>query len=103
MLSYSPNYRLCSMYQIYWSFCSNGTTALVGVGLLIIDASRSHSVRHTTLGRSPLDGRSARRRDLYLTTQNTHKRHMSMPPVGFEPKIPTSKRPQTHALNRAAM
>ena len=25
-----------------------------------------------------------------------------MPPVGFEPAIPASERPQTHALDRAA-
>jgi hypothetical protein len=25
-----------------------------------------------------------------------------MPPVGFEPEIPVSRRPQTHALDRAA-
>jgi hypothetical protein len=25
-----------------------------------------------------------------------------MPPAGFEPTIPASKRPQTHALDRAA-
>ena len=25
-----------------------------------------------------------------------------MPPVGFEPAIPVSERPQTHALDRAA-
>jgi len=25
-----------------------------------------------------------------------------MPPAGFEPAIPASKRPQTHALDRAA-
>jgi hypothetical protein len=33
---------------------------------------------------------------------NTHKRHTSMPPVGFEPTIPASARPQTYALDRAA-
>ena len=27
----------------------------VGQGLLIVEASRSHSVRHTTVGRTPLD------------------------------------------------
>jgi len=32
-------------------------------------------LRHTTLGRTPLDERSACRRDLYLTTRNTQKRH----------------------------
>jgi hypothetical protein len=57
---------------------------------------------HTTLGRNPLDQWSARRRDLYLTTQNTHKTETSMPPPGFEPAIPSSERPQTHALDRAA-
>ena len=60
------------------------------------------TLRHTTLGRTPLDERSARRRDLYLTTHNTHNRQTSMPPAGFEPKISASERPQTDALVRAA-
>jgi hypothetical protein len=30
-------------------------------------------IRHTTVGRTPLDEGPARRRDLYLTTHNTHK------------------------------
>jgi hypothetical protein len=32
-------------------------------------------IRHTTVGRIPLDEWSVRRRHLYLTTQNTHRRH----------------------------
>jgi hypothetical protein len=32
------------------------------------------ALRHTTLGRTPLDEWLARRRDLYLATHNTHKR-----------------------------
>jgi hypothetical protein len=56
--------------------------------------------RHNTLGRIPLYEWSARRRDLYLTTQ--HSQQTSMPPVGFEPTFPASERPQTHALDRAA-
>jgi len=36
------------------------------------------TLRHTTLGRTPLDEWSARRRDLYLTTHNTCKRQASM-------------------------
>jgi hypothetical protein len=51
---------------------------------------------------TPLDEGSARRRDLYLTTRNTHNRQTSIPPAGFEPAIPESERPQTHALDRAA-
>jgi len=47
---------------------------LEGQGL-IIEASRSRSFRHATLVRTPLDKWSARRRDLYMTTHNNHKRH----------------------------
>ena len=34
-----------------------------------------HTQRRTTEGRTPLDQWSARRRDLYVTTHNTHNRH----------------------------
>ena len=54
------------------------------------------------VGRTPLDEWSARRRDLYLTTHNTHNRQTSMPPVGFEPTISAGERLQTYALDRAA-
>jgi hypothetical protein len=57
------------------------------------------TLRHTKLGRTPLDEWSARRRDLYLTTQNTHKRQTFMLPAGFEPTIPASEQPQNHALD----
>jgi hypothetical protein len=75
---------------------------LGGLGRLIVRGFTITLIfRHTTFGRTPLDERSARRRDLYLTTHNTHNRQTSMPPVGLEPKIPVSERPQTHALDRA--
>ena len=61
-----------------------------------------NTLRHTILGRTPLDERPARRRELYLTAHKTHKRQTSMPPAGFEPTIPASERPQTHALDLAA-
>ena len=47
----------------------------VGQGLLIHEFSRSHTQRSTTVGRTPLDDWSARRRDLYLTAHDTHNRH----------------------------
>ena len=62
----------------------------------------SRSLRYTTVGKTPLDERSARRRDLYLTTHNTHKRQIFMPPAGLEPTIPGNKRLQIHALDCAA-
>jgi hypothetical protein len=59
------------------------------------------TLRHITLGRTPLDKWSARRRDLYLAAHNTQKRQTSLPPAGFEPAIPASEWPHTHALDRA--
>jgi hypothetical protein len=61
-----------------------------------------HTQRRTTVGMTPLDKWSARRRGLYLTTHNTHNRQTCIPPVGLEPTIPASERPQTDALDRAA-
>jgi len=46
-----------------------------------------HTQRRTTVGRSPLDEWSARRRDFYLTRHNTHKRQTSMSTAGMEPTI----------------
>ena len=57
--------------------------------------------RHTTVGRTPLDEWWARRRDLYLTTHDTHNRQTSMPPVGFEPTISAGERPQKYTLDLA--
>ena len=68
-------------------------------------ASSSRFLDHTwrtTVGRTYLDKWSARSRDLYLTTYNSHNRQTSMHPVGFEPTISASERPQSYALDRAA-
>ena len=63
--------------------------------------SLDHTRRRTTVGRTPLDEWSARRRDLYLTTHDTRNRQISMPPVGIEPKISAGKRPQAAHLLRS--
>ena len=60
-----------------------------------------HTQRRTTVGRTPLDEWSAPRRDLYLTTHNTHNKQTSMPIAGFEPTISADERPQTYALDCA--
>jgi hypothetical protein len=73
-----------------------------GLGRLIFRGFTITHFRLITFGRIPLDEGPARRRDLYLTTHNTHNRQTSMPPEGFEPAIPASERSQTHALDRAA-
>jgi len=38
------------------------------------------TLKQTRLGRTPLDEWSARRRDIYLTTYNWHRRQTSVPP-----------------------
>jgi len=48
--------------------------SLASQRLPIFEAWWSRSVRHTTVGKTPLDEWSARRKDLYLTTHITHKR-----------------------------
>ena len=60
------------------------------------------ALRHTPFGRTPLAEWSARCRDLYPTTQDTHKRQISTSQARFESTTPTNERPQTHALGRAA-
>jgi hypothetical protein len=51
-----------------------------------------HTHRRTSVGRTALEEWSARRRDLYRTTHNTHNRQTSMPPGGI----------RTHNLSRRA-
>jgi len=59
-------YGLLAIETYYIVFIAMMQQSLVCWSLLIIEASRSYSVRHTTLGKTPPDERSARRRDLYL-------------------------------------
>jgi hypothetical protein len=75
---------------------------LLTVGVEGFYFSLDHTQTHPTVGRTPLDEGSARRRDLCLVTQTLYKRQTTMPLVGFEPAIPASARRQTYALDRAA-
>ena len=61
-----------------------------------------HTQRRATVGRTPLNEWSVRRRDLSLTTHNTHNRQKSMPRVGFESTISAGERQKTYVLDRAA-
>jgi hypothetical protein len=89
---------------LYWSSLSASISVSLaqqlntGNSRLILKVS----ISHTTGGRTPLDGRSAHRRDLYLTTHSAHNRQTSMHPAGLETRIPTSDWPQTLALDRSA-
>jgi hypothetical protein len=54
-------------------------------------------IGHGTLSRTPVYELQARRTYHYLTTHNLH-----MPSVRFEPAVPASELPQTHASNSVA-
>jgi hypothetical protein len=66
-------------YHGIYTRISTAQQSLVDQGLLIFEASQSHSIRHTTFGRTPLDEWSAQRRDLYLTNRQhpARDRHTS--------------------------
>jgi hypothetical protein len=53
--------------------------------------SLDHTQTHTTVGRSPLDKGSARRRDLYLTTQTLCKRKKIHGPGGIRTNDPSKR------------
>ena len=53
---------------------------------IIPEISGSHQ-RRTTVGRTPVDVWSFHRRDLYLTTHNTHKGQKSMPRIRTHPSV----------------
>jgi len=59
-------------------FPFRGSTEPVGVGLLIVEFSRSHSDTPHSVGLLWTDDRHVAE-----TTHSTHKRQTSMPPVGF--------------------
>jgi hypothetical protein len=68
-------------------FFSIAQQPLVGQGLLIIGASRSHSFSHTTLGRTPLNEWSARCRDLYLTAPGGIRTRNPSPQAAADPRL----------------
>jgi hypothetical protein len=71
---------LCDSAQ--WAMASSFTSLL------------DHTQRRTTVGRTPLDEWSARCRDLYITTYNTHNRQTSMLSAGERPQLtPDTARP----------
>jgi len=92
------NSKILYLFIIFFLWRCGPTRVTASSLLRFLD----HTKQLTTFGRTSLDEWSARRRDLYLTTYNTHKTETSMSPAEFEPTIAGSERLQTHALNRAA-
>ena len=79
---------------ILWRTRSPWATAFSPSGFH--DHTQAHHTRQNSSGRVINPTQRIR------TTDNTHNRHTSMTPAGFEPAIPTTERPQTHTLHCAA-
>ena len=77
-----------SSYHFFFRWRCGPTRARASSFLRFLD----HTQRRIIFRGTPLDEWSARRRDLYLTTHNTHNRQISMPPGGI----------RTHDLSRRA-
>ena len=110
IIEYPTVYRIrrCSTLRCLWSglclLCFFHTLSFLVWSLLPTDGTcRWLFLLWITLGRITLDEWSARCSDLYQTTHNIHNRQTSVSLVLFEPAIPVCERPQTHALNRAAI
>jgi len=73
---------------------------LLDQGILFVEASLSHSDT-PALGRTPLEKWSARRRDLYVTTHNTHTRH-TFSPGGVQTYHPSKQAALIQALHSAS-
>ena len=93
---YHSHHKIKLMHCLFW--CISPQWARASSFTRFLDRTQ----QRPTVGRTPLDEWSARHRDLYLTTHNTHNRQMPMPPVRFEPTTPAGERPQTYVLDRAA-
>jgi hypothetical protein len=64
--------------------------------------AQTYSLKHTTIGSTRLDYRSAQLKYLCLTPHNTHDRQISMSLAGIQTTIPPTQRPQSQFLDRAA-
>ena len=61
------NLCLTFIRMFYFPVAQKPNTGIISV---IVEISVSHTIRHTTIGMTPLGERSARRRYLYLTSHN---------------------------------
>jgi hypothetical protein len=87
--------RLCSKELVFLLWGCGPTRARATSFLRSLDHTQ-----HTTIGRTPLDKRSARRRDSHLTSQ--HSQQTSMTSARIEPTVSSGGRPQTYVLDCAA-
>jgi hypothetical protein len=88
-----------SLQTIAWIFF-NAQQPIVGHGLPIIVASPSHSDTPHSVRLLWTSDQPDAETSTWQHTTHTHKKEITPPPPeGFEPAVPTSERPQIHALD----
>jgi len=111
----SRNSILCNICRIYIYIFHAVLQPSSGYGLLVLEFSRSRSDIPQSVGflwasDQPDAGTSTWQHTQHSQQTDIHApggilkrdRQTCMPPAGFEPVTPTSGRPQTHILDRAA-
>jgi len=78
----------------------NGSTSVVGVCLVIVEASRSHSDIPHSVGLLWTSDRPVA--ETYTRQKSQHLQETDIP-GRIRTAFPASERPQTHALDRAAV
>ena len=94
--------RVDSKETIFIFLFHGCSTALVGLDFLIVEVSRFHPARYSSVGVLWTGNMPVAETSTWQHTKNSQETQISMPPAGFEAAIPESERPQTHVLNRAA-
>ena len=99
-----PNFLALLIFFFLWR--CGPTCAMVSSFLRFLD----HTQRRITVGRTPLDEWSARRRDLYLTTHNTQQRTDIHAPGGIRTQnlsrraaVVLRLRPRSHRDRRTCL
>jgi len=87
---------------VYVDFFSVAQQSNSGLDRLIVEVYRSHTTRRThPVGLLWTSDQPVAEAATNIT-HNKHKRQASMPSVGFEPAIPSDKRPPTYGFDRTA-
>jgi hypothetical protein len=101
LLQVQTDLPLCFLLVSMNFFFSHGATALVGQDHLIIEDSWLHSDTPHSAQFLWTNDRPDTKTSTWQHNTLAWNRHLCTP-AGFEPVIPTSGRPQTHALDRAS-
>jgi hypothetical protein len=89
----------CSSKPVFFSVAQEANS---GLGHIVVEVSRSHTIRHTYLVGILWTSDQLVTDAATYTKHNKHYRRKFMPSAGFEPVTPGTKRLDTYALDLTA-